>query len=1038
LHAGKLGRVLLVATLLVLCMGTVSATNSVGNETVYYPLDDNCPIAEDSSGNNRDGSCVNNPTTGVSGVFDQAYSFNSGDDEYLDAGTGSHFDDHTFTITALVKPERLFSDDQNRIVDYFSFNDDGYQFSASTDNNLSFSSQGTDSESVSGNEMVEDKWQCVAVSYEQGSTNIYQNTSGTFENTASGNVNDFNDVNGDLDYLIGRNNQGGKNWDGKIDEYRHFETVLPGSDIEKLCNSNKLSSAPDFDSVSTEPTSWKYEKKINVSAEVSDDGSVSSVSGSWKYENGTEFDSFSLSNTGGTTWEKTGTGPINVVEENVTLELTATDNDGATSTYTEEQLISDKDAAYTLNQPKNKTNFDYDGEIKVTPANDDGDDIPNENYTCTFYRNGTEVGNATIQEGGSSYTESLRSDLGTYNFVSSCSDDSGLTENKTREYTVQDFEIEDTSTNSPVYETTNQSFTANLKAGEMVKSVETSLYWDGNLKDTETISNTGVNSFSQILRHETPLVQNNNTGKNWNFKIKYNYTDFNGNNQTTSLNSTEKTQQILWSYYLQQSFFTPDNKYIETEDLQHNTRIHTETKKADLKGTTTYKRDSSTDNMELVDSNTTQSTFRGVIDTGLADSFNQSTFQAESEITVDFNGNTRTINTGNDQLELYRIQLFDTANPGSLNTEKTLEFDIDYEEEGYDTKAEFTMDLSVWKNENEKIRRFQFQEPEAETHSYHIYPSWASYTIQTKPYPEQTKFDLIQYFNPDDNKVRRSYFFPVPQTISNQTTTVPLKTINESEATQIDFEVTQSGGQPAENVYCRVDRKFGGGDFETVFMIKTGSQGNSQSFAEVNEIYYSFTCYKNGEIIETFPAQIMQNPMILNIGETQTETQLDYSEEFDADCSFNQTSISCGYQSQTENLEYAKLEVDRVEPVTDIQVCNKTSPTATGTLTCNGINTSKDSYRYSLTGEYPGGINILGDSGKTGSQGSQYGAAGILLTLMIFLFVFAATAFNAPLGIALGTLSILFSSVAGFLALTPAMRATLIGLAILAGVLAHR
>jgi len=58
--------------------------------------------------------------------------------------------------------------------------------------------------------------------------------------------------------------------------------------------------------------------------------------------------------------------------------------------------------------------------------------------------------------------------------------------------------------------------------------------------------------------------------------------------------------------------------------------------------------------------------------------------------------------------------------------------------------------------------------------------------------------------------------------------------------------------------------------------------------------------------------------------------------------------------------------------------------------------------------------------------------------MFIFMFVFAATSFNVPLGIGLGTLSILFSSQLGFLALTPAMRATLIGLAIVAGVVAQK
>ena len=371
-----------------------------------------------------------------------------------------------------------------------------------------------------------------------------------------------------------------------------------------------------------------------------------------------------------------------------------------------------------------------------------------------------------------------------------------------------------------------------------------------------------------------------------------------------------------------------------------------------------------------------------------------------------------------------------------LDTEKTLNFDINYEEEGTDVSSELTIDLSVWKT-GEITRRYQFKEEPAEEHSYNIYPSWAEYTIQTKPYPDQTKFDLIQYFNGETQQVRRSYFFPTPQTITNETTQVPLKTINRSEATKVDFEITESGGQPASNLYCRVDRKFGGGDFETVFMIKTGSEGRSQSFAEVNEIYYSYTCYEDGEVRETFPSQIMQNPMLLTLGETETETGLDYRDFFDADCSYNTTSVSCSYQSQSEQLEQAVFEVQRKEPVNDQTVCSKTSPTATGQFTCNQLNTTKYSYSYQVTGEYPGGSDI-GATGNTGQATGNFGAGGILMTMFIFLFTYAATSFNVPVGIGVGTISLLISSAVGFFVLTPTMRATLIALAIIAGLVTRR
>jgi len=76
--------------------------------------------------------------------------------------------------------------------------------------------------------------------------------------------------------------------------------------------------------------------------------------------------------------------------------------------------------------------------------------------------------------------------------------------------------------------------------------------------------------------------------------------------------------------------------------------------------------------------------------------------------------------------------------------------------------------------------------------------------------------------------------------------------------------------------------------------------------------------------------------------------------------------------------------------------------------------------------------------GQTSEGSASYRAAGILLTLVIFLFPYAATSFNVPLGIAVGTLSLLLSSLAGVWVLTPTMRATLIAVAIIAGLVTRR
>jgi len=790
-------------------------------------------------------------------------------------------------------------------------------------------------------------------------------------------------------------------------------------------------SLPTFNSTSVSPDPVLIGESVSYGAEVFDsDGSISYTNLTLSYGGSTVLSDEKRT---GTTPEwndiykpSSGNKWLNATFETV-------DDDGATTTTELNRYLTDTAPAVNIKDPANQTYYSYDNPVEVSVNG--GDSNPDEEISCTTYLDGNQVENFTGTE-PFTHTSTVSADLGSHEYEVTCSDPAGNSQTESVNYEVEDWRTETVYSDSQAYETVNKTFEHDLKTGSMVEDVEFDLVYSGSEVASQKISSTGIQTIRPNLKHEIPLVSSNKTSKNWRVDFTVNRSLFTGGYTQESLQTSQQSQEVLWSYWIKNHDTVPGNgNYIETEDLKHQVTVGRESGKASLQGSTIYQRNGETVSMQKNSSASSETEFEGVVDVGKADSFNQSTFQVSSSIDISFNGKSRSLTTGNDPVNVYKIKLTDGST--SLNTAKALEFDVNYEEDNYDTETRLTMDLSVWKNRDELIRRYKFKKDAAQEHSFHIYPAWAEYKIRTLPYPEETKFDLIQYWNQDTLKVRRSYFFPTTQTISNETTSVPLKTLNSTEASRIDFTVKDSAGQAAKNTYCRVDRKFGGGDFETVFMIKTGNQGNAQSFAEVNEIYYSFTCYKDGEIVETFPSQIMQDPMLLTIGEQETESSLDYQSQFDSSCTFNQSQISCSYQSSSEKLKDAELTVDRLEPVQDKQVCRKTSPTITGELTCNGLNTSENNYEYRVEGNYPSS-KVYGSTGVTGTSSSSYGSAGILLTLVIFLFTFAATSFNIPLGIATGTVSLIFSSIAGFWVLTPSMRATLIALAIIAGVVARK
>jgi len=800
--------------------------------------------------------------------------------------------------------------------------------------------------------------------------------------------------------------------------------------------------APEFNSSSVSPDPPLIGETADFSYSATDpDGSIQSVDLVLKDDGSTVF----------TGSKSTATGTFNpsysLTQGDITAEFTATDNDGATATKTLTRTLVDNRGTLIVNSPTGSVSnperfFDYDVPVSVTHS--DNDNNPNETITLDFdfVRDGdpgfTTDQTVNITE-GETFTTSFRQEISNTNEFRVSFNDQTQTypdSNVDNFFNVTDFAVTSVSGADQAFETESRQFTVNFRTGDMINTEASAskVVYNGSGSVNPYFPNpssTGSNTASV----EVPLVQQNQTDLQYKFSLKYNATKFNGGTEIRTENSSTQKQTVLHSYFVEDTSTPPRNgDYIETENLQHVLQIHTQTKKADLTGTTTYERNQETSQMQETTVAQDLNQFKGEIDTGLANSFNKSKFNVSSNIQVSFEGDTRTLEA-RDEIEVYRIQITDGST--NLDTEKTLNFDINYEENGYDAKANFQADFSVWKNRDQKIRRFNFQKKPAKEHSFFIYPSWAEYNLRTLNYPNQQKFDLIQFFNEDTNKVKRSYFFPQVQTINNDTTTVPLKTINRSETRLIDFEMSNSEGDPAEDVYCRVDRKFAGGNFQTSFVFNTNSEGKAEAAAETTGTFYGLKCFKNGELIETFSAQKLQDPVRLQFGAAAETTRLNFFEKFDSACTTGTTFVNCSYQSQSEKLEKAVLEVERQEIVQDLNVCTEKGSTATGRLVCTGLNTSKEKYKFDVQAQYPD-TSTQGTVGFTGTKQASIPFSGLFMTAIIFMLVTSASAYNITIGIGAGTLTMLLMSIIDFITLTPGQRATLIAVAIIAGVAIQR
>lgn len=1027
------GRVLLVATLTVLMLGTVSAQ---GSAELFYKFDGGCPPT-DSSGNNRDGSCFGNIQTGQSGLYGSSYGYSTDTGTYVETPFGSSMSPPLSIATEVYIPSnpsdygRIFSSRSSgagyELNYYGNPSPDKIEFAHNTDSSYPSINIETD--------QYQDSWvTLIATVDSNGDAKLFveeyqsPNASGSIGAEAL-----------NSDWTIGARADDRSNsvehFNGKTDNSYIISGILNESQRQTFnqCGRiDKCNTAPSIDSVSTSPSSWTLGSDVNVSADVVDgDGTVSGVSAD-VWENGSQIvsdASLSDSDNDGE-WNISDLFTVDESDVYYNVTLTATDDDGATDTTEISQLVKNKPPKFQIQNPGNTTGYDYDREWKIK-VEKDGDNVPNEDITCKIYDDGNLSETVALKEGDTSNNTASgthRHDKGSYLFEAECSDPDGNTQRKNVTYSIDYFDVVQEHGPDVTYETRTPNFDMDLKNGDMINEVKYFLDWNQSVVESSDVRDTsGITTNSVLLTHPgVPLVESNSTEINWSFTYQVNRTTFDGNLTLENYSTSENNQSVRWSYWENQSYFDGQGRYIEREDFKHYLELRNKSGKASIKGTTTYHRNGETASMSRTETSSKTDIWMGSIDSGSADSFNQSSFDASSELTLSFRGSQRKIKSGKDSLDVHKIKI--TGCGTGLSTEKALTFDTNHETGGYDVTSDLVMDSTVWKT-GEVNRSYNFQSNGKTEHDFCIYPSWAEYNISTT---EQ----LIQFQGATSDLNVRSHFlgYNGAETISNSTMSVPLRLNNDSATTRINFEISDPDGNAYPFVICRIDRYFPGeGKYETVAMIKTGSQGETETFLEKNEIYYSTYCYKNGELLDSFESQTLTNPMRLQIGEETTTDYLDWDGDLGADCSSNTTQVSCDYQSSSESLEKAVLKVKDIGKVHTETVCQKTSKTATGTLICDGLNTTENSYRATLTGYYPDDTTVQPYNSFLGKTEGWSRGVGLLATAILFIISFLGGGFHPVAGISLGLISLIMSQVIGIFPVSQDVLMSIVAVGVVTG-----
>ena len=1011
-------RLALVLGLIFGMVGTVSA-QSLQHSWEF----DGSPPATDSEGN-VDLSC-SSVTSGVSGQFGTAYSYDSSSSSYCETDSSIWDGSSDVTISMWVK---MASSQPNADFGIFAEVRDGSKHldwnsdGGSNSNTLRmFIDDGSDTKIVEGSTNIRDNnWHHIVYQRDGDTHRIYVDGSeeGSVTDSSIGSL-------GSQDFeIMGKiGNAEDRYIDGDTDATKIYDYVLSTSEVNNLytCNDVTCNSPPQFDSVSTSPSSWTLGSSINVSADVSDsDGTVSSVSAD-VYEDGTQIvDSQPLSEQSGTTWNYNDLFEVDESDVYYNVTLTAEDDQGAV-TYAEiNRFLSDTAPVVSLQEPGNSTYWSYSVPLEFS-VDGTGDSLPGETLFCEVYKDGSLDRNVTGLSEQDSYTDTVRSDLGQHMVKVSCSDETGNEENVTEHYTVEDFEIQGSSSPSTVFETEYTDYSIDYRSGDMVNNVESTLEltWNGSNTFETWTPNTDATG-TVFLYNRPPIVPSNQSSYNWNLTASYNATKFNGGTEVRSETSSTNTQTVEHGYFLENQSLDRSN-YAAGDDIRYTAYLRNKTDQFNLDTSEiSFTQTGNVEDLGLERTGSETVRVSGVLE---SQSINQSSVSetVDPGYQVSFESDSRGLDASNIGVTLEQVRLEECS--GS-NGPTALQFTT-YKESSRDTEVESRVDAAMeyWNVDNPDQKKVLNSSTLGKTHSFCLTPGYASIKADSTD-------KLIQYSDEGDDYVLRSYFL-INQTLDNQTTNIPLYMLNKTDSSRVRFTVENENRNPVSNAIIKVSRYFPEVDNEVpVAMVKTGAEGQTETFLEVNEIYYSFNIYRDGDLRKQIPQQVIPSDLelLFTLGSDLQDNYFDYEKQVGGSCQYNGTQVTCEYDSQTESLDTVSLSVYEEQSIGKKLYERKNLSTSTGTMTVEGFNASETQLSYDLTAYFNNDVEIVLDTGGIGDQATPFRQAGLFLVLLQFLVMALAGLWKPTASITLGVFSLIISASLPFMAVPQTALTALVAL----------
>jgi hypothetical protein len=795
-----------------------------------------------------------------------------------------------------------------------------------------------------------------------------------------------------------------------------YEVQLDVTDLQGATGSSStsqfVSNTAPIAELNATPETWFYEDQIDLEYDIVDNEGDIQTREIRVFEAGTRIDTISLTSNSGIINDAFTT---DLKDTEYQAQLFLEDSAGQTDSESITQTITDNAPNINLVSPGNQSFWTYNVPLEFDVS--DMDTVNGEFYSCNVDKDGSLYEKVYLKEGSNStYSDTVRSDLGSHTVDVSCTDGSGNTGSASENYQVKMQELVGQTHPDPVYETNTPQSNIEVKLGEMASKISATLVFNSTDQQTSTTNHSGIgNEYLTAENTGIPLIENNATTENsyWNYTVDY--TSISGT-ETSDTFTTPQAPQTIYQAIFNPSVTSDSDRYIEKENPELSYVYDTNNWNGDV--SCTLEMNGTTKNQCQTSS----------IDSGIPNGASE-TLTASGTGTASFQGQTRSIGQATKNIDVHRKILTDcsTAVHGVTGSE-ALQLQLLNEENRTQTltgNIAYNFDIT---HHGEHTRNYAFDKNSVDSTKTCLYPDWAEYTANG---PIQYSSDSSQN-NLSTNFPDRQYNL-INQTLDSNRDEIDLYLLPEQYSTPVYFEVTDQAGEGVQNVVVTVQRYFiGSNSYLTIAKSQTDSNGVATTYLRVNEIYYKYTVKdQDGNVLletnrEILTCQTSPCTKELRVNPEADNPYFQHRQGF----SYNTSRITSsggnltGFQATVSHdssvFKKANLVVTRNSGIASGNICNITASSNPSTMVCSFDKPAgDDNIDYTLTG-YTDGNKYLLDKGILNGapnvfQDNAY-FAGFILFAMFSMIGLA----SPKTGIIFSTAGIIVPWYLGFYALSTA------------------